>query len=154
MDAAGAVRLIAQQAAAEAAAGKAFAAKTRLFCRSLTSSVAPQRLLNMLPGWVGCRGSGETATRVRHRQHKWLTPIQVPLAGSRVLGCSVESVYWLTGVWRHPQSPGCWLSVLQVPGSINQHLRSYQREGVQFLFSRYAAGERELEIYAADLSLV
>jgi hypothetical protein len=44
--------------------------------------------------------------------------------------------------------PHCWLAVLQVPGSINQHLRSYQREGVQFLFSRYAAGEVGLQIYA------
>lgn len=30
--------------------------------------------------------------------------------------------------------------VVQVPGSINQHLRSYQKQGVQFLFNRYAAG--------------
>jgi SNF2 family DNA or RNA helicase len=29
---------------------------------------------------------------------------------------------------------------LQVPGSIAQHLRSYQVAGVQFLFGLYAAG--------------
>ena len=43
--------------------------------------------------------------------------------------------------------PACLAAVppLQVPGSINQHLRSYQREGVQFLFSRYAAGAAWLQ---------
>jgi hypothetical protein len=30
---------------------------------------------------------------------------------------------------------------LRVPGTINRHLRPYQREGVQFLFGRYAAGK-------------
>jgi len=29
---------------------------------------------------------------------------------------------------------------LQVPGSLNQHLRPYQREGVEFLFKQYAEG--------------
>lgn len=32
------------------------------------------------------------------------------------------------------------LLLLQVPGSINRHLRSYQREGVQFLFQMYCKG--------------
>jgi hypothetical protein len=41
---------------------------------------------------------------------------------------------------------------VQVPGSINKHLRPYQREGVEFLFTKYADGTGG--VLADDMGLV